>query len=148
MTSRRGPFTYRLGPDLHVIGPDNQRLKIGDVHAGQEATVYYYQRDGRADGGPDRGAERSRREKGQVGGSLSSETDIPRVEAPARGFLLMGASAASQPRNDKEGRLQTIYFCKYIVAFLSAICSTTSGDHHGSAFSGSTIHRFPLISTP
>ena len=46
VTSRRGPFTYRLGQDLHVIGPDNQRLKIGDVHEGQEATVYYYQRDG------------------------------------------------------------------------------------------------------
>ncbi len=46
VTSRRGPFTYRLGPDLHVIGPDNQRLKIGDVHEGQQATVYYYQRDG------------------------------------------------------------------------------------------------------
>ncbi len=46
VNSRRGPFTYRLGPDLHVIGPDNQRLKIGDVHQGQQATVYYYQRDG------------------------------------------------------------------------------------------------------
>ena len=46
VNSRRGPFTYRLGPDLHVIGPDNQRLKIGDVHKGQQATVYYYQRDG------------------------------------------------------------------------------------------------------
>ena len=46
VTSRRGPFTYRLGQDLHVIGPKNRRLKIGDVHAGQEATVYYYQRDG------------------------------------------------------------------------------------------------------
>ena len=48
VTSRRGPFTYRLGQDLHVIGADNQRLKIGDVHEGQEATVYYYQRDGQA----------------------------------------------------------------------------------------------------
>ena len=46
VTSRRGPFTYRLGQDLHVIGADNRRLKIGDVHAGQRATVYYYQRDG------------------------------------------------------------------------------------------------------
>ena len=46
VTSRRGPFNYRLGPDLHVIGPANQRLKIGDVHAGQKATVYYYLRDG------------------------------------------------------------------------------------------------------
>ena len=46
VTSRRGPFTYRLGPDLHVIGPDNQRLKIGDVRQGQQATLYYYQRDG------------------------------------------------------------------------------------------------------
>ena len=46
VNSRRGPFTYRLGPDLHVIGPDNGRLKISDVHQGQRATVYYYQRDG------------------------------------------------------------------------------------------------------
>lgn len=46
VNSRRGPFTYRLGPDLHVVGSDNQHLKISDVHAGQEATVYYYQRDG------------------------------------------------------------------------------------------------------
>ena len=46
VTSRRGPFTYRLGQDLHVVGPDNQRLKIGDVHEGQQATVYYYLRDG------------------------------------------------------------------------------------------------------
>ena len=46
VTSRRGPFTYRLGQDLHVIGAKNQRLKISDVHAGQEVTVYYYQRDG------------------------------------------------------------------------------------------------------
>ncbi len=46
LTSRRGPFTYRLGQDLHVIGPKNERLQIGDVHPGQEATVYYYQRDG------------------------------------------------------------------------------------------------------
>ena len=46
VNTRRGPFTYRFGPDMHIIGPQNQRLKIGDVHAGQEATVYYYQRDG------------------------------------------------------------------------------------------------------
>lgn len=46
LTSRRGPFTYRLGQDLHVIGPKNERLQIGDVHPGQEATLYYYQRDG------------------------------------------------------------------------------------------------------
>ena len=46
LTSRRGPFTYRLGQDLHVIGPKNERLRISDVRPGQEATVYYYQRDG------------------------------------------------------------------------------------------------------
>ncbi|MBE7157794.1 MAG: hypothetical protein INR62_05070, partial [Rhodospirillales bacterium] len=36
------------GPDLHVIGAKNEHLKLGDVHVGQEATVYYYQRDGQA----------------------------------------------------------------------------------------------------
>ena len=44
--SQRGPFTYRLGQDLHIFGPDNRPLKITDVHAGDEATVYYYIRDG------------------------------------------------------------------------------------------------------
>ena len=44
--SRRGPFTYRLGQDLHITGPDNHPLKITEVHAGDEATVYYYIRDG------------------------------------------------------------------------------------------------------
>ena len=31
---------------MHIYGPQTQRLKISDVHAGQEATVYYYLRDG------------------------------------------------------------------------------------------------------
>ena len=44
--SRRGPFTYRLGLDLHVIGPDAKPLKLGQVAAGDEVTVYYYLRDG------------------------------------------------------------------------------------------------------
>jgi hypothetical protein len=44
--SRRGPFTYRLGLDLHVTGPDNKPLKIAQVQAGDEATVFYYLRDG------------------------------------------------------------------------------------------------------
>ena len=44
--SRRGPFTYRLGLDLHITGPDNRPLKISQVHGGDEATVFYYLRDG------------------------------------------------------------------------------------------------------
>ena len=43
---RRGPFTYRLGLDLHITGPDNHPLKIIQVLAGGEATVYCYIRDG------------------------------------------------------------------------------------------------------
>jgi hypothetical protein len=43
---RRGPFTYRLGQDLHVNGPDNRPLRITEVRPGDEATVYYYFRDG------------------------------------------------------------------------------------------------------
>ena len=43
---RRGPFTYRLGQDLHVYGPDNRPLRITEVRPGDEATVYYYFRDG------------------------------------------------------------------------------------------------------
>jgi hypothetical protein len=46
VNSRRGPFTYRLGLDLHITGPDNKALKITQVRAGDEATVYYYVRDG------------------------------------------------------------------------------------------------------
>ena len=44
--SRRGPFTYRLGRDLHVVGPDGKPRKIAQVHQGQKVTVYYYHRDG------------------------------------------------------------------------------------------------------
>lgn len=46
VTSRRGPFTYRLSPDLHVIGPDNKPLKISEVEKGDKVTVYYYLRNG------------------------------------------------------------------------------------------------------
>ncbi len=44
--SRRGPFTYRLGRDLHVVGPDGKSMKLDGVKVGQEVTVYYYMRDG------------------------------------------------------------------------------------------------------
>ncbi len=46
VNSRRGPFTYRLGNDIHVIGPKDQHYKVSDIHVGQQATVYYYLRDG------------------------------------------------------------------------------------------------------
>ena len=44
--SRRGPFTYRLGRDLHIVGPNGKPMKIEKVHPGQTVTVYYYMRDG------------------------------------------------------------------------------------------------------
>ena len=44
--SRRGPFTYRLGQDLHIIGPDSHPLKIRQVAEGDKVTVFYYIRDG------------------------------------------------------------------------------------------------------
>ena len=44
--SRRGPFTYRLGRDLHVVGPDARPMKVEQVRVGQKVTVYYYMRDG------------------------------------------------------------------------------------------------------
>ena len=44
--SRRGPFTYRLGLDLHITGPDNHPLKIKQVAEGDKVTVFYYIRDG------------------------------------------------------------------------------------------------------
>ena len=44
--SRRGPFTYRLGRDLHVVGSDGKPMKMDGVKVGQEVTVYYYMRDG------------------------------------------------------------------------------------------------------
>ena len=46
VASRRGPFTYRLGRDLHVVGLDGKAAKIGAVAVGQKVTVYYYLRDG------------------------------------------------------------------------------------------------------
>jgi hypothetical protein len=44
--SRRGPFTYRLGRDLHVVGPDGKPMKVQEVQVGQKVTVYYYLRSG------------------------------------------------------------------------------------------------------
>jgi hypothetical protein len=44
--SRRGPFTYRLGRDLHVVDADGKPAKIDRVRVGQKVTVYYYLRDG------------------------------------------------------------------------------------------------------
>ena len=46
VNSRRGPFTYRLGRDLHVVGLDGKPAKISAVRVGQKVTVYYYLRDG------------------------------------------------------------------------------------------------------
>ncbi len=46
VNSRRGPFTYRLGRDMHVVGLDGKPGKVEDVHIGQKVTVYYYMRDG------------------------------------------------------------------------------------------------------
>ena len=46
VNSRRGPFTYRLSPDLHITGPDNRARQITQIHAGDQATVYYYISDG------------------------------------------------------------------------------------------------------
>ena len=46
VNDRHGPFVYRLGPDLHIIGPDSRPRRITQVHPGDEATVYYYIRDG------------------------------------------------------------------------------------------------------
>ena len=44
--SRGGPFTYRLGLNLHITGPDNKPLKANEVRPGDEATIYYYYRNG------------------------------------------------------------------------------------------------------
>ena len=46
VNDRRGPFTYRLGPDLRITGPDNRPRRITQIHPGDEATVFYYIRDG------------------------------------------------------------------------------------------------------
>ena len=45
VTDRKGPFTYRLGQDLHIFGPENRPLKITEVLPGDRVTVYYYFRD-------------------------------------------------------------------------------------------------------
>ena len=47
VNSRRGPFTYQIAPDVFVFKADNKPGQIGDVHAGQTVTVYYYKRLGR-----------------------------------------------------------------------------------------------------
>ena len=44
--SRRGPFTYQLGPDIHVFGLDGKAGKVEQVRKGQTVTVYYYKRFG------------------------------------------------------------------------------------------------------
>ena len=46
VNSRRGPFTYQLGPDLHVLGAAGKAIKADQVHKGQTVTVYYYKRLG------------------------------------------------------------------------------------------------------
>ncbi len=46
VNSRRGPFTYQLGPDLHVLGAEGKPIKAEQVHKGQTVTVYYYKRLG------------------------------------------------------------------------------------------------------
>ena len=46
VNSRRGPFTYQLGPDLHVLGADGKAIKVEQVRKGQTVTVYYYKRLG------------------------------------------------------------------------------------------------------
>ena len=42
VTSRRGPFTYRIDPDIHVFRADNKAVGIRDVQVGQTVTVFYY----------------------------------------------------------------------------------------------------------
>ena len=45
VTDRKGPFTYRLGQDVHIFGPDNRPLRITEVLPGDKVTVFYYFRD-------------------------------------------------------------------------------------------------------
>lgn len=40
--SRRGPFTYRIDPDIHVFKADNKPGRVQDLHVGQTVTIYYY----------------------------------------------------------------------------------------------------------
>ena len=42
VNSRRGPFTYRIDPDIHVFRADNKAGRIRDVRVGQTVTVFYY----------------------------------------------------------------------------------------------------------
>ena len=42
VASRRGPFTYRIDPDVNVYKADNKPGRIRDVRVGQTVTVYYY----------------------------------------------------------------------------------------------------------
>ena len=42
VASRRGPFIYRIDPDVYVFKADNKPGRIRDVHVGQTVTVYYY----------------------------------------------------------------------------------------------------------
>ena len=98
--SRRGPFTYRLGRDLHVVGPDGKAEKVDEVRVGQEVTVYYYMRDGEDRPWP--GSPFSRRTEKRI----SNRTDrsptrhrggklfAPRARRIlARGFCLSGGKS-------------------------------------------------------
>ena len=40
--SRRGPYTYRISPDVFVYRADRKAGGIRDVRVGQTVTVYYY----------------------------------------------------------------------------------------------------------
>lgn len=44
--SRRGPFTYVFGTDVHAFGADAKPIKADQVHKGDQVTVYYYHRGG------------------------------------------------------------------------------------------------------
>ena len=46
VNSHRGPFTYQLSPDLHVLGAEGKPIKVEQVHKDQTVTVYYYKRLG------------------------------------------------------------------------------------------------------
>ena len=46
VNSRRGPFTYQLGPDLRVYGANGKSIQVADVKKEQTVTVYYYKRLG------------------------------------------------------------------------------------------------------
>ncbi len=42
VNSRRGPYTYRISPDVFVYKADRKAGGIRDVRVGQTVTVYYY----------------------------------------------------------------------------------------------------------